>query len=250
VEMDPVHVCIARNIALLTGLEEQLTVQMGHSDDAVPILHEKHVSFDMVFMDQRSTRFHSDLITLERFGMLLPGCVVVADNVLKPGAPRWLWHITRGTGYQTDIISVREFGSAETEDWMTVTFLPEPAILASVPPEPKCMPSLAAQADRMRFRTVARNMNDTRRELEDVNREFTYEFAALGIRKTKIVKTTCGGRGKMSKVVEYDATTDWIEWTSGDNRLDMQGGQWWTDVSNCEELFAATKNIGARHGVK
>merc|ERR1719343_2003109 len=100
-----------------------MTVQVGHSDDAVPILHEKQRRFDMVFMDQRSTRFHSDLHTLERLKMLLPGCVVVADNVLKPGAPRWLWRICKGDNYSSDIVSVREFGSAETEDWMTVTVL-------------------------------------------------------------------------------------------------------------------------------
>lgn len=35
--------------------------------------------------DQRGSRYDEDLATLERLGILLPGAVVVADNVLKPG---------------------------------------------------------------------------------------------------------------------------------------------------------------------
>merc|ERR1712176_820057 len=112
---DPMHACITRNIALLVGLEDSMLVQIGHSDDAVPILHEQGHTFDMVFMDQRSTRFHTDLAILEELNMLRPNCVVVADNVLKPGAPRWLWRVTRTEGYISDVVSVREFGSAETE---------------------------------------------------------------------------------------------------------------------------------------
>merc|ERR1712060_508148 len=242
VEMDPVHACITRNIALLTGLEEQMKVQVGHSDDTIPLLHKQHNCFDMVFMDQRSTRFQSDLMTLEDLGMLLPNCVVVADNVLKPGAPRWLWHITKCANYHTDIVSVREFGSAETEDWMTVTFLLPQSHRRTVPQEPPGMAALAARADRMRFRSVARNFDDTRRELEDVNREFTHDFAPLGIRKTKIVLTTYGGRGAVSRVAPVQGEGEWTEWTGKDPRLEMSGGHWWTDVSKCESMFPLARD--------
>ena len=42
-EMDPVHACITRNVALLVGLESEMKVQLGHSDDAVPVLCGKPV---------------------------------------------------------------------------------------------------------------------------------------------------------------------------------------------------------------
>ena len=207
--------------------EENTSVQMGHSDDAVPILHEKGLRFDMVFMDQRSTRFHSDLETLERLGMLLPRSTVIADNVLKPGAPRWLWRIMKGEGYASDVVSVREFGSAETEDWMTVTLLLDcPCV---VPPEPALIATLAARADRWRFRTVARNLTDTRHELESVNRDFTRDYEMLGIRRTKMVQTMVSNRGAISKVMPWEMVQN--------VPVSTRGGWWSTDLRDCEMTF-------------
>jgi len=243
-EMDPVHACITRNIALLVGLEDNMVVQIGHSDDAVPILHEQGHSFDMVFMDQRSTRFHTDLWTLEELGMLQPSCVVVADNVLKPGAPRWLWHITRGQNYSSEVVSVREFGSAETEDWMTVTFVPGGGGGRTfVPPEPPGMAALTAKADRMRFRTVAKCMGDTRKELEDFNKELTHALAAMGIRKTKLVTTVYEGQQATSRVREVLDEAVWTDWQGEDPRMLIRGGQWRTDVSGGERVFPWAKGF-------
>eukprot|EP00971_Amphidinium_carterae_P021166 417810-Amphidinium_carterae.1 len=89
-EMDPVNATIARNHIDLAGLSDAVTVQLGHSDDAVQVLLEEYGpgSFDMVFMDQRGTAFHEDLRHLECIGLLTDPCVVVADNVLKPGPCR------------------------------------------------------------------------------------------------------------------------------------------------------------------
>merc|ERR1711865_475794 len=109
--------------------------------------------------------------------------------------------IMKGRGYSSDIVSVREFGSAETEDWMTVTFLPPHGLPVVVPAEPAGMAQISAKADRMRFRTVARSLSDTRRELEEVSRDFRHEFAAWDIRRTKIVVTKYNGSAALSEVV-------------------------------------------------
>lgn len=50
-------------------------------------------------MDQRGTRFHVDLQMLEDQGLLAEGCIVAADNVLKPGAPHFLWHLQSSEQY-------------------------------------------------------------------------------------------------------------------------------------------------------
>merc|ERR1740122_113634 len=58
-------------------------------------------------------------------GLLLPGAVIVADNVLKPGAPLFLWRILKGGYYETDVVRVREF-AMPSEDWMSVSVLVRP----------------------------------------------------------------------------------------------------------------------------
>merc|ERR1712196_688512 len=54
-------------------------------------------------------------------------CVVVADNVLKPGTPLYLWYVCHLENYRTDIVSLREFGRelghAQVEDWMAISRL-------------------------------------------------------------------------------------------------------------------------------
>ena len=47
-----------------------------------------------VFMDQRGTAFHDDQQYLEQCGLLAEPAVLVADNVLKPGAPYHVWRIS------------------------------------------------------------------------------------------------------------------------------------------------------------
>ena len=40
---------------------------------------------------------------MEQLGVLLPGAVVVADNVLKPGSPLFLWRLCKGEAYENHI---------------------------------------------------------------------------------------------------------------------------------------------------
>ena len=44
---------------------------------------------DFAFFDHRGTRFHSDMVHLQRTEALRGR--ILADNTLKPGAPEFLW---------------------------------------------------------------------------------------------------------------------------------------------------------------
>merc|ERR1712129_139939 len=46
--------------------------------------------------------------------------IIVADNVLKPGAPLFLWRVLTGGSYDTRVLRVREF-AMPSEDWMSVS---------------------------------------------------------------------------------------------------------------------------------
>ena len=61
--------------------------------------------FDFVFLDHDKDTYITDLLLLEQRGWLAPTCTVVADNVVYPGAPGYLEHMTRENGYETRIVS-------------------------------------------------------------------------------------------------------------------------------------------------
>jgi len=61
--------------------------------------------FDLVFLDHDKATYVTDLVILEERGWLAPTCTVVADNVVFPGAPGYLEHVTRENGYDTRVVS-------------------------------------------------------------------------------------------------------------------------------------------------
>lgn len=95
---------------------------VGQVRDILPRFMEDFggLSLCCVFMDQKGTAFHEDLQQLELMGALGIGSRVLADNCLKPGAPFFVWHVTRTEIYNTTIWTMSEFASEEIEDWMVV----------------------------------------------------------------------------------------------------------------------------------
>lgn len=157
-EVDAAHALIARSLLAYAGLAHRVEVLTGHSEDVLPWLVGRmqervrpNAFIDMVFLDQRGSRYEADLEVLERAGALSPGAVVVADNVLKPGAPLFLWKVTQG-GYATEVFSVPEFAMTGVEDWMTVSVhQPEQGPGAAGDP-PYELRVLAWKAEQMRAR--------------------------------------------------------------------------------------------------
>lgn len=158
VEVDPIHACIARSVLEFAGLADTVSIYIGHSEEAIPHLPEtcNGVPADAVFMDQRGTRFHIDLQALEDLGLLAPGCVVTADNVLKPGAPHFLWHLQHCERYSLTVVSLREFAAERIEDWMAVArYCPEAHGSTATAEFPEELEELAYRTDRVRARSCA-----------------------------------------------------------------------------------------------
>ena len=105
-------------------------------------------------MDQRGTRFHTDLQALEEHRLLADGCIVAADNVLKPGAPHFLWYLQTSQNFDLVVVSLREFAADKIEDWMSVA-----RHRAHGPPErvefPDTLGELAFLTDRQRQKSCA-----------------------------------------------------------------------------------------------
>jgi catechol O-methyltransferase len=140
-EVDTVHAAIAENLLAFAGCAHVVEVLTGHSEDVLPWLVSRmktmkggSLTVDMVFLDQRGSRYDADLSMLVRSASLSSGCIVVADNVLKPGAPLFLWAVSQSELYSTTIHSLQEFAMPGVEDWITVSRYHPGFARASSPP--------------------------------------------------------------------------------------------------------------------
>ncbi|CAE7732023.1 comta [Symbiodinium microadriaticum] len=152
-EADPVHAVIARAVIAFAGLSSR--VWTGHSREVLPYMQGKYGGarggFGLVFMDQRGSRYQEDLTMLESLGLVRPGAIIVADNVLKPGAPLFLWQLCKSAKYQTQVVRVSEF-AMPVEDWMLVCRVGKQSMCAceSLACPPAALVDLDQAADLMR----------------------------------------------------------------------------------------------------
>lgn len=129
----------------------------GRAADLLPrVLEECGArSVGFAFFDHSGSVYHEDLAALEELDLLAPGAVIVADNVLKPGAPLFLWHVLSAE-YDVSLISVREFVQTSIEDWVAVCVWRGNQPSGAGPqraPAPLGLARLAWQADIMRRRS-------------------------------------------------------------------------------------------------
>jgi len=90
-------------------LGDVVRVVVGNADESLRrlkqegALEEKGV--DMLFLDHVEELYDVDLkVAWEELGLLRKGALVVADNVLKPGAPRYREFVWGHEGLSTRVI--------------------------------------------------------------------------------------------------------------------------------------------------
>eukprot|EP00746_Dinoflagellata_sp_MGD_P140036 gnl/MRDRNA2_/MRDRNA2_73354_c0_seq1.p1 gnl/MRDRNA2_/MRDRNA2_73354_c0~~gnl/MRDRNA2_/MRDRNA2_73354_c0_seq1.p1 ORF type:complete len:268 (+),score=39.93 gnl/MRDRNA2_/MRDRNA2_73354_c0_seq1:419-1222(+) len=124
IEGDPIHTAVARHFINLIESSTEVEVVPGQVRDAQPLVPEwtGECACSFVFMDQKGTTFHADLRSLERLNIWSPLSACIADNVLRPGAPVFMWNITRTPPYDSSNWSLPEFLEERVgvEDWEAV----------------------------------------------------------------------------------------------------------------------------------
>ena len=79
----------------LAGLGDVVKVIVGPSDVSIKRLHSngalKHI--DLMFLDHYKPAYTTDLKLCEQLGLITPGSVLAADNVIKPGNPPYLEYV-------------------------------------------------------------------------------------------------------------------------------------------------------------
>lgn len=94
-ELSPIFAAISNMLVDLAGLRDFVTIIVGRSDVS---LHKLFTSgelthVELMFLDHYKPGYTSDLKLCEQLGMIKPGTVLAADNVLYPGNPPYLEYV-------------------------------------------------------------------------------------------------------------------------------------------------------------
>eukprot|EP00747_Dinoflagellata_sp_TGD_P169728 gnl/TRDRNA2_/TRDRNA2_199494_c0_seq1.p1 gnl/TRDRNA2_/TRDRNA2_199494_c0~~gnl/TRDRNA2_/TRDRNA2_199494_c0_seq1.p1 ORF type:complete len:475 (+),score=57.73 gnl/TRDRNA2_/TRDRNA2_199494_c0_seq1:124-1548(+) len=210
-EVDPVHVIISRNMLAFAGLSHRVDVWTGHSKDLLYRVHKRYLGKDTfplrgVFMDHKGSRFAEDLSQMEKYGLLRPDAVVVADNTLSPGSPLLLWRLVMSGSYNVDVVRVKEF-IMTTEDWMSISSrkpqpTPEPLPNVSAMPEPVVIPECPGdliqaswESDKVRLQSLSPGQGVSFREWAAFANEMKQRYKPFGIKSTTDARDVIDGEG-------------------------------------------------------
>jgi len=130
IEANPAHAAVARTLLDLAGVGDRVEVLTGLSSDLAPRAAELLGGADWVFLDHAKECYAPDTRALEALGVLRTGSLLVADNVIYPGAPGFL-ELVQGNAakYETRLVeaafeyrvSWREGLGEEKRDALSVT---------------------------------------------------------------------------------------------------------------------------------
>lgn len=94
IEVNPEMAAVANQLVELAGLRENVQIMVGASNEVLEELVRETKQLkevELIFLDHWQKLYLPDLWLLEDLGVLVPGkTVLVADNVIMPGAPDYL----------------------------------------------------------------------------------------------------------------------------------------------------------------
>ncbi|KAL7930804.1 S-adenosyl-L-methionine-dependent methyltransferase [Trichoderma chlorosporum] len=90
-EMSSEFAAIARELVMLAGLSDIVTVVTGPAEESLRKLHKEGTltKVDLLFLDHVEDLYVADFKVAEELGLLQQGAVIAADNVVRPGAPEY-----------------------------------------------------------------------------------------------------------------------------------------------------------------
>ena len=122
VEFEPRHVEVARALTTYAGVSDRVQILQGAGSERIPDVVEligKGNPADMIFLDHCKECYLPDLRAMETAGLVGAGTVVVADNVVYPGAPDFLEYVDTARGeYKTELLEAAfEYDQVWKKDW-------------------------------------------------------------------------------------------------------------------------------------
>jgi catechol O-methyltransferase len=103
IEADPQSAEIARRIHEYADVSDRIKIVNEYTDKIIPRLSKDFNidSFDLIFIDHHKDIYLRDLKLLEEVGLIKSGTMIVADNVITPGAPDYLEYVRNNPNYTT-----------------------------------------------------------------------------------------------------------------------------------------------------
>lgn len=98
-ERNPEFAAVIMALVDLTGLSDVVKVVIGSSDASIRRLYDSGnlQKIDLMFLDHYKPAYTTDLKLCEELGLVVPGSVLAADNVVKPGNPPYLEYVRSST---------------------------------------------------------------------------------------------------------------------------------------------------------
>ena len=94
-ERNPEFAAVIMCLVELAGLSDIVKVVVGSSAESIQRLYDSQTikKIDLMFLDHYKPAYTSDLKLCEQLGLIGPGSVLAADNVIKPGNPPYLEYV-------------------------------------------------------------------------------------------------------------------------------------------------------------
>ncbi|KAL8902557.1 MAG: hypothetical protein Q9207_004593 [Kuettlingeria erythrocarpa] len=94
-ERNPEFAAVIMSLVDLAGLSDIVKVVVGSSAESIKRLHAQGTldHIDLMFLDHYKPAYTTDLKLCEHLGLVTPGTVLAADNVIKPGNPPYLEYV-------------------------------------------------------------------------------------------------------------------------------------------------------------
>lgn len=95
IEKENFYAALSREMIEFSGLMDKIEVIEGSTEKMIPRLRADYgvEHLDFVFIDHYKDRYTADTKLLEKHGLLKKGTVLLADNVVYPGAPDFLEYV-------------------------------------------------------------------------------------------------------------------------------------------------------------
>ncbi|KAJ3036154.1 hypothetical protein HDV00_003010, partial [Rhizophlyctis rosea] len=123
-ELNPEFANIARQVIELAGLSHKVTVVEGAFEQRWRVLADEFGvgSVDFFFIDHWKDAYLPSYKLIESIPLTHTGSVIVADNVIKPGAPDYLAYVQSRPNLKTELIeSEFEFSKTHEKDAVAVS---------------------------------------------------------------------------------------------------------------------------------
>ncbi|KAI9750157.1 MAG: hypothetical protein M1815_001947 [Lichina confinis] len=119
-ERDPLFAAVITSLVDLAGLRDVVQVVVGSSGGSLKRLHQEGTlkRIDLMFLDHYKPAYTEDLKLCEELGLVGPGSVLAADNVVLPGNPPYLEYVRSSVDEKR-----RKFGDSACTDASTEDFL-------------------------------------------------------------------------------------------------------------------------------